>query len=86
MFLHLVNYDKCFASIFTAMHWIMSPEPPAPRMDVPCVEDLLLTEAYLSATDKLKWLRCNLVVTKEHIEQVIKLGEMHFYVKSRSLT
>lgn len=49
----------------------MSPEPPPPKVDVPYVEDLLLTEGYISAIDKVEWLKTNLSVTNEQIEQVI---------------
>lgn len=49
----------------------MSPEPPPPKVDVPYVEDLLLTEGYTSIIDKVEWLNTNLSVTNEQIEQVI---------------
>lgn len=49
----------------------MSPEPPPHKVDVPYVEDLLLTEGYTSIIDKVEWLNTNLSVTNEQIEQVI---------------
>ena len=55
---------------FSAMHWVISPEPVSPRLDVPCGEDLLLSEAYLTATDKVNWLKANLALSQEQIEQV----------------
>lgn len=55
------------------MQWIVSPEPPPPKVDVPYVEDLLLTEGYTSAIDTVQWLNTNLSVSKEQIEQVIHL-------------
>ncbi|XP_033729759.1 uncharacterized protein LOC117318941 [Pecten maximus] len=58
---------------FSAIHWIVSDEPPTPKLDIPCVEDLFLVEAYTNATDKVQWLRTNLTVSKEQIEEVAKL-------------
>ncbi|KAK3098705.1 hypothetical protein FSP39_022243 [Pinctada imbricata] len=55
------------------MHWIVSEEPPVPKLDVPCVEDLLLTQEYTSTTDKLQWLKIKLAITKEQIQQVAQL-------------
>lgn len=55
------------------MQWIVSSEPPPPKVDVPYVEDLLLTEGYTSATDKVQWLKTYLSVSKEQIEQVAQL-------------
>lgn len=51
------------------MQWIVSPEPPPPKVYVPVVEDLMLTEGYTSAIDKVQWLKTNLNVSKEQIEQ-----------------
>lgn len=56
-----------------AMQWIVSPEPPPPKVDVHFVENLLLTEGYTSAIDKVQWLKTDLSVSKEQIEQVIHL-------------
>lgn len=53
-----------------AMLWIISKEPPSATLDVPTVEDLLLEEGYTGATDKIKWLKTNLAISKEKIEQV----------------
>lgn len=47
----------------------VSPEPPPPKVDVPYIEDLLLTDGYTSAIDKVRWLN----VSKEQIEQVAQL-------------
>ncbi|XP_062617782.1 uncharacterized protein LOC134279405 [Saccostrea cucullata] len=55
------------------MQWIVSEEPPAPKVDVPCVEDLLLTEGYTSATNKVQWLKTNLRVSKQQTEQVAQM-------------
>lgn len=55
------------------MQWIVSPEPLPPKVDVPYVEDLLLTEGYTSAIAKVQWLNTNLSVSKEQIEKVIHL-------------
>lgn len=52
------------------MLWIVSKEPPSPTLDIPYVEDLLLGEAYTSATDKIQWLKTNLAIQREKIEQV----------------
>lgn len=52
------------------MLWIVSKEPPSPTLDVPTVEDLLLGEGYTGATDKIKWLKTNLAISKEKIEQM----------------
>ncbi|XP_048748498.2 uncharacterized protein LOC125681636 [Ostrea edulis] len=57
----------------TAMLWIVSKEPPSPTLDIPYVEDLLLGEAYTSATDKIQWLKTNLAIQREKIEQVAQL-------------
>lgn len=53
-----------------AMLWIVSKEPPSSTLDVPTVEDLLLGEGYTGATYKIKWLKTNLAISKEKIEQV----------------
>lgn len=53
------------------MQWMVSSEPPPPKVDVHFVEDLLLTEGYTSAIDKVQWLKTDLSVSKEQIEQVI---------------
>lgn len=55
------------------MHWIVSPRPPPPKVDVPYGEDLLLTKGYTSAVDKEQWLKTNLNVSKEQKEEVIHL-------------
>lgn len=55
------------------MLWIVSKEPPSPTLDVPTVEDLLLGEGYTGATDKIKWLKTNLAISKEKIEQVAQM-------------
>ena len=49
---------------------MLLPEPVVPRFDVPCVEDLLLAEGYLSSTDKTKWLQEHLLLSKERIKEV----------------
>ncbi|XP_055997883.1 uncharacterized protein LOC125648452 [Ostrea edulis] len=53
--------------------WIVSKEPPSPTLDIPYVEDLLLGEAYTRATDKIQWLKTNLAIQREKIEQVAQL-------------
>lgn len=55
------------------MQWIVSPEPPPSKVDVLHMEDLFLTEVYTSAIDNVLWLKTNLNVSKEQIEQVIHL-------------
>lgn len=57
------------------MLWIVSKEPPSPTLDVPTVEDLLLGEGYTGATDKIKWLKTNLAISKEKIEQVAQMTQ-----------
>lgn len=36
------------------MQWKVSPEPPPPKVDVPYVEEVLLTEGYTNAIDKVQ--------------------------------
>lgn len=50
---------------YTAMHWYLSPEPPAAETGVPLVEDVLNSQDYLQASDKDQWLRRALLVDKE---------------------
>lgn len=54
-----------------AMLWIVSKEPPSPTLDVPTLEDLLLGEGYTGATDKIKWLKTNLAISKEKMELIL---------------
>ena len=51
------------------MHWVLSPEAFL-QLNISYVEYLLLPEAYISAVDKIKWLKANLAVMREQIEQV----------------
>lgn len=65
--IHARNF---FILYFSAMHWIVSKEPAAPQLPVPYIEDLIMTDAYTKATDKIQWLKSQLVISKERIKQV----------------
>jgi hypothetical protein len=55
----------------SALHWILSPEPPAQTcLSVPFVEDLMLSREYTESQDPLGWLQEAMSVSREQIEQV----------------
>ena len=59
--------------LFTAMHWILSPEPQPLQPDVPLIEDVLMDKEYVQRTDaeKTTWLMRKLLVSDLTIKQVI---------------
>ncbi|XP_062613222.1 uncharacterized protein LOC134274994 isoform X1 [Saccostrea cucullata] len=54
---------------FTAMHWILSKEPEVQKFPVSLVQDLLMSEEYLTAECKSAYLRSKLVVSQETVIQ-----------------
>ena len=68
------------------MLWIISKEPPSPTLDVPCIDDLLISEAYMVSTEKMKWLKTNHTISRGKIQQVdflllvnINIESEHFF-------
>lgn len=59
-----------FNIIFTAMHWILAPEPPVPQVCVPIIDDLFASPEFLAAEHPLTWLRQKLMVNEDQIQQV----------------
>lgn len=59
-------------SVFTAMHWLLSPEPPKVPLIVPVIEDLLVSDEYLSTEYKQDWLRSSLHLSPSTIQVVIQ--------------
>lgn len=74
MYLHIIEHVTARQEdLSISMHWILSPEPAVPQLDVPCVEDLLLSDSYLESTNKIQWLKDKMAMTPEQIEQVAQL-------------
>ena len=67
---------------FSAMLWNISKEPPFSTLDAPSIEDLLISEAYMGNTDKMKWLKTNLTISREEIQQVDFLHLVNIYIES----
>jgi hypothetical protein len=65
-------YYKCF--IFSALHWVLSPEPDAvTNFGVPLVEDLMSSQDYLNSSEPIAWLRQAMLVNSEQISRVASL-------------
>ncbi|XP_052216974.1 uncharacterized protein LOC127881783 isoform X3 [Dreissena polymorpha] len=54
---------------FTALHWIMAEEPQTPDVPVPLLDDLMIHPEYLGAEDPRTWLRRQLLVSHEKVNQ-----------------
>ena len=65
---------SCFIKhyVFTAMHWLLSPEPPKAPLIVPITEDLLVSDEYLSTEYKQDWLRSSLHLSPCTIQVIIQ--------------
>ncbi|KAK7939877.1 hypothetical protein WMY93_003203 [Mugilogobius chulae] len=68
--IHVTGRQK---DLCISMHWMLSPEPTVPQLDVPCVEDLLLSDSYLESTNKIQWLKDKMAMTPDQIQQVAQL-------------
>jgi len=55
---------------YSAMHWILSPEPPKITSTIPLVEDLLTSQEFIRSNKKTVWLQDNLQVTADTSAQV----------------
>ena len=56
-----------------ALHWILSPEPQGNQLDIPLVEDVLISQEYLASEEQNLWLRRKLLVSPEQIQQTAEL-------------
>ncbi|XP_062620840.1 uncharacterized protein LOC134282449 isoform X2 [Saccostrea cucullata] len=63
-FLHLTGL------LITAMHWILSPEPPVPTLKVPLVEDLISSQEFISAENPIAWMKQKLMINEQEIQQI----------------
>lgn len=55
------------------MHWILAPEPPAPRLSLPIDEDLISSQEFISDENPIVWMKQKLMINEQQIQQVIKL-------------
>ncbi|XP_062580316.1 uncharacterized protein LOC134242248 isoform X2 [Saccostrea cucullata] len=55
---------------FSAMHWILSPEPPVPTLAVPLVEDLISSQEFISAENPIAWMKQRLMINEQEIQQI----------------
>ncbi len=83
LFDEAISSGSCFCCIlnvvlFTcaALHWILSPEPDTQQhlsLSVALVEDLMLSQDYLSSSEPITWLRRAMLVNGEQISQVASI-------------
>ena len=64
----LLIFDLFFF-MFEALHWIMAEEPQTPDVPVPLLDDLMIHPDYLGAEDPRTWLRRQLLVSHEKVNQ-----------------
>ena len=64
----LLIFDLFFF-MFKALHWIMAEEPQTPDVPVPLLDDLMIHPDYLGAEDPRTWLRRQLLVSHEKVNQ-----------------
>lgn len=51
-----------------AMHWILAPEPPVPRLSLPIVEDLISSQEFISDENPIVWMKQKLMINEQQIQ------------------
>lgn len=55
--------------LFIALHWILAEEPQVQGVPVPLMDDLLINPDYISSQNPHTWLRQNLIVSQQKVEE-----------------
>uniref|UniRef100_A0A8W8MLH2 YqaJ viral recombinase domain-containing protein n=1 Tax=Magallana gigas TaxID=29159 RepID=A0A8W8MLH2_MAGGI len=58
---------------FSAMHWILVPEPPVTRLSLPIVEDLISSQEFISSENPIVWMKQKLMINEQQIQQIASL-------------
>ncbi|XP_056003436.1 uncharacterized protein LOC125662308 [Ostrea edulis] len=56
---------------FSALKWILEPEPCEPGPPVPVIEDLLTSPEFVHSDAPMVWLRCTLILSEDAIKSAV---------------